>query len=63
MIHMGVCELKIPCVDCKSEICCHAGRKEADCPFYRCPTPELDCETECEVIDEIIEKTRGEQDG
>ena len=57
-VHLGDCLLRIPCYDCKSEICYHAGKKEADCPHYHCPYPWLDCETECSFIDRFIEEMR-----
>lgn len=58
MIHLGECHRKNLCVDCDMEICGHAGKKEADCPHYHCPYPNLDCETECSFIDRFIEEMR-----
>lgn len=57
-VYMGTCDMKIPCIDCPSEICANAGKKSADCPHYHCPTPLLDCETECQFIDRYIEDWR-----
>ena len=63
VVHLGECPLKIPCVDCDSQICLNAGRKAPCCPFYHCPTPELDCETECEAVDRNIELMREKAKG
>ena len=59
MVLLGTCTRKNLCVDCDSELCYGAGKKASDCPKYTCPTPGLDCETECRWIDRYIEKMRG----
>lgn len=62
MIHLGDCGLKIPCMDCTSEVCGNAGKKQPDCPYKYCPYPHLDCETECRFIDEYIGEIRKRND-
>ena len=57
-VYLGECNLKIPCYDCDNDLCAHHGKKEADCPYHTCPTPELDCETQCTFIDEYIRNLR-----
>lgn len=57
-VYLGECNLRIPCYDCDNDICANHGRKLSDCPNLICPTPELDCETECVFIDEYIQKLR-----
>ena len=51
------CTRNIPCVDCDDNSCAFHGRKEANCPKWRCEN-RVDCETECEFIDKYIEKLR-----
>ena len=60
MLYMGICNLKNLCVDCKSEICGHAGDIGADCPKWTCDMPNYSCE-ECPWIKEYVEKVRKEQ--
>lgn len=57
MIHMGPCYRKNLCVDCDSEICAHAGKAEADCPKWRCDTPEIKCE-DCKFLKDYVENYR-----
>ena len=57
-VYLGECKLRIPCYDCGNDICANHGRKLSDCPNLICPTPELDCETECVFIDEYIQHLR-----
>ena len=58
MILLGECYRNNLCVDCDSETCYGAGKKESDCPLYHCPFPGLDCESECSFIDGFIEEMR-----
>ena len=47
------------CVDCDNDRCIFQGKKESDCPKWRCDKG-TDCE-HCEFIDEFISKMRKEE--
>ena len=56
----GECTKKIPCIDCDNVKCWFQGKKESDCPKYRCDRPKgfkLDCDN-CEFINEYINDMR-----
>lgn len=56
------CRRPGPCVDCDDPKCLLRGKKESDCPKYRCDRPEgerYDCER-CAFIDEFIVEMRKE---
>jgi len=62
MITMTKCTRQNTCYDCDEERCWHHGKKEADCPKYRCDRPEhlqYHC-TRCSFIDRFIKDMRKE---
>ncbi len=59
-ISIRTCKKKIPCVDCENTGCWFQGRKESNCPKYKCDREGkdfLDCD-HCDFIDEWIERMR-----
>lgn len=59
---MRKCTKKIPCVDCNQTLCWFQGRKESNCPKWKCDREgeeHLDCD-HCEFIDNYIEQMRQE---
>ena len=59
-IEIGICEKEIPCIDCDDSKCWHWGKKEADCPKYRCDRQGdgfLNCDN-CAFVDRIIDSMR-----
>ena len=62
MITFGECTRLTTCYDCDNEKCWHHGKKESDCPTYRCDQQGngwLDC-GHCAFIDRFIEDMREE---
>jgi hypothetical protein len=57
MVTFSECTRLNTCYDCDNEKCWHHGKKESDCPKYRCS--DLDCD-HCEFIDRFIEDMRKE---
>ena len=60
MLTLTECTRKSLCCDCDNEACSHHGKKEADCPKYRCDRPKelrMDCE-HCDFIDRYIADMR-----
>ena len=60
MVEIRDCRRKVPCVDCDNKKCWHSGKKESDCPKYKCDRPDefkLDCE-HCAFIDKFIDDMR-----
>lgn len=55
---MSECTRQNTCFDCDSERCLHKGRKEADCPKYRCDRPGGKNCDHCDFIDDFIERER-----
>lgn len=54
------CKRKNTCYDCDNERCLHHGKKEADCPKYRCDRQGdgfMECE-HCAFIDRFIDDIR-----
>ena len=54
------CNRKNSCFDCDNTKCYHAGKKEADCPKYRCNRDGygfLNCDN-CAFVDRIIKSER-----
>lgn len=52
------CKRNNLCVDCDNTRCHFHGKKEADCPKWKCDRPGgRDCE-HCEFIDDFIEQMR-----
>ena len=59
-VTIELCKRKTACVDCDNTECWHHGKKESDCPKWRCDRPKeyaYDCE-HCAFIDKIIEQIR-----
>lgn len=59
-VKISLCKKKIPCVDCDDTECWHHGKKEADCPKYKCDRPEeyrYECDR-CGFIDWYIKEKR-----
>lgn len=59
------CNRKNTCFDCDNTKCYHAGKKEADCPKYRCDMPEPitnDCE-HCLWLDRWYKSVKAEIQG
>lgn len=57
---LSECKKNVPCVDCDNTHCWFRGKKESDCPKYRCDRPkesQYDCE-HCEFIDGFINDMR-----
>ena len=60
MITISKCTRQNTCYDCDNEKCWHHGKKEADCPKYKCDNKKLlDC-AHCSFIDWFIEEMREE---
>ena len=68
MLTFGSCKRDIPCIDCDDTECLGRGKKESDCPRYRCFSVEekkrmgeipYDCD-HCAFIDRYIEYLREE---
>lgn len=58
MYEISECKRKNLCIDCDNTRCHFHGKKEADCPKWKCDRPGgRDCE-HCEFIDEFIEQMR-----
>jgi hypothetical protein len=58
------CTRNIPCIDCDNTACFHQGKKESDCPKYRCDRQGdgfMECDR-CEFIDRFIEDIRRTHD-
>lgn len=53
------CTRQNTCYDCDNDKCVFAGKKEADCPKYRCDRPVIfqDCD-KCGFVDKFIEDMR-----
>lgn len=59
-ITISECFRQNTCYDCDNVRCAFHGKKEADCPKYRCDRPDNskdDCE-HCEFVDSFIETER-----
>lgn len=57
---LAECKKNVPCVDCDNTRCWFRGKKESDCPKYRCDNEKShDCDN-CEFIDRFIADMRGE---
>lgn len=59
-VEISECLRDIPCVDCDDTRCWFYGKKEADCPKYRCDRPQefqYVCDR-CGFIDKFIEDMR-----
>lgn len=56
------CTRCVPCVDCDDTSCWLQGKKESNCPKYRCDNPTHDCESKCAFIDNVIAEMRGEEE-
>lgn len=54
-ISLSECTRQNLCCDCDNEKCALHGKKEADCPKYRCGS--LDCEN-CDFLNEYIKEMR-----
>ena len=57
---VDTCERNNPCVDCDNSRCIFQGKKESDCPKWKCDRPDgqkYDCD-HCEFIDKFIEQMR-----
>ena len=50
------CNRNLLCIDCNDTECWHQGKKESDCPEYRCDK-SLDC-NKCAFIDQYIDDMR-----
>lgn len=60
MVTFSECTRQTTCYDCDNEKCWHHGKKESDCPKYKCDRPDdgnLDCD-HCTFIDRFIEDMR-----
>ena len=66
MMEFSLCDRGIPCVDCDDTECSGRGKKESDCPRYRCFSVEekkkmgeipYDCD-HCAFIDQYIKSLR-----
>lgn len=57
MLQISECTRDIPCIDCDNTKCLFQGKKESDCPKYRCDRPTHGCE-HCVFIDRFIEEMR-----
>lgn len=60
MLQLNECTRDIPCIDCDNTKCMFQGKKESDCPKYRCDRPNPmnhDCE-HCAFIDRFIADMR-----
>ena len=60
MLQISECTRDMPCVDCDNTKCMFQGKKESDCPKYRCDRPEPmnhDCD-HCVFIDRFIADMR-----
>ena len=54
------CTRQNTCFDCDNQKCWHHGKKEADCPKWKCDNERyMDCE-HCDFIDACIEEERKE---
>ena len=57
-LQMKECTRDNLCVDCDNDHCIFQGKKESDCPKWRCDMPKgTECER-CEFIDEFILEMR-----
>ena len=59
-IAINNCSRNTPCIDCDNTNCVFQGKKESDCPKWRCDRPDyanLDCDN-CAFIDRFIEDMR-----
>lgn len=57
-ISINECFRKNTCYDCDNQRCWHHGKKEADCPKYRCDRSideRYDCD-HCSFIDKHIQE-------
>ena len=60
MMTLSKCTRQNTCYDCDNKKCRHHGKKEADCPKYKCDNKKLlDCD-HCSFIDWFIEEMREE---
>jgi len=62
MVNISECKRKNTCYDCDNQKCAFQGKKEADCPKWKCDRPDIlkyDCE-HCAFIDGYIEDMREE---
>lgn len=60
MLTMSECTRKTTCYDCDNQACWHHGKKEADCPKWKCDRPQelmYQCDR-CSFIDRYIEEER-----
>ena len=60
MLTLTECTRQNTCFDCDNQECIFVGKKESDCPKYRCDRPDesfRDCE-HCGFIDGFIEEMR-----
>lgn len=58
MILISECAKRNLCIDCDNNKCWLRGKKESDCPKYRCDNSTHDCENGCEFIDRLIEEMK-----
>ena len=58
MFNIGLCEMKNTCYDCNSDRCALRGKKESDCPKYRCDNPVPDDCDNCSFINMYIDMER-----
>lgn len=57
---VGECTRKNTCYDCDNKECCLHGKKESDCPKYRCDRKDtgfLNC-SHCSFVDLVIKNER-----
>ena len=60
MVSISECKKAIPCVDCDDKSCLFHGKKEPNCPKYKCDrkgSGAYNCE-HCSFIDRLINEMR-----
>lgn len=61
MVTLSECTRTNSCYECDNSKCLLQGKKESDCPKYKCDRPDglkYECER-CSFIDKYIESMRG----